>query len=138
MPLTIPAAVFIAPMGSPIAYQRVFADALSISDAVLERFKAHVEQRLQFQWRDLEVADVSRLVDTPPLFIVHAKDDKGVIVENSTKLAEAAKQANVPHELVLFETGGHGFGLGAPGSECSVWPEKLIAWMRSQKLLVEP
>lgn len=75
---------------------------------------------------------------TPPLFIVHAKDDKSVIVENSTKLAEAAKLANVPHELVLFEEGGHGFGLGPPGSECSAWPDRLLAWMRVQKLLMNP
>lgn len=72
---------------------------------------------------------------TPPLFIVHAKDDKGVVVENSTKLADAAKAAGVPHELVLFETGGHGFGLGAPDSESAAWFDKLLTWMRDQKFL---
>ena len=72
---------------------------------------------------------------TPPLFIVHAKDDKGVIVENSTKLAEAAKKAGVPHELVLFETGGHGFGLGKPGSEAAVWFDRLMTWMQAQKFV---
>jgi len=74
---------------------------------------------------------------TPPLFICHAKDDKGVIVENSTKLAEAAKSAGVPNELVLFETGGHGFGLGPPGSECSAWFDKMLTWMRGQKVLAQ-
>ncbi len=73
---TVPAAVFIAPMGSPVAYQRVFADALSIPDAVLERFKANVERRLQFAWHDLEVAEVSRVVATPPLLVVHDRDDR--------------------------------------------------------------
>lgn len=72
---------------------------------------------------------------TPPLFIVHAKDDKGVVVENSTNLAAAAKQANVPHELVLFETGGHGFGLGAPDSENAAWFDRMLKWMQAQQLL---
>lgn len=85
----VPAAVFIAPMGSPIAYQRVFADALGIPDRVLERFKTHVEQRLQFRWQDLEVADVSRIVDTPPLLIVHDRDDRETSWRESQNVAAA-------------------------------------------------
>ncbi len=92
---SVPSAVFIAPMGSPIAYQRVFADALSISDAVLERFKAHVEQRLQFQWQDLEVADVARLVDTPPLFVVHDRDDRETSWRESQNIVAAWPDATM-------------------------------------------
>jgi pimeloyl-ACP methyl ester carboxylesterase len=92
---TVPAAVFIAPMGSPIAYQRVFADALGIPDRVLERFKTHVEQRLQFKWQDLEVADVSRIVDTPPLFIVHDRDDRETSWRESQNVVAAWPDARL-------------------------------------------
>jgi pimeloyl-ACP methyl ester carboxylesterase len=91
----IPAAVFIAPMGSPISYQRVFADALSLSDAVLERFKANVERRLQFRWQDLEVADVSRFVDTPPLFVVHDRDDRETSWRESENIVAAWPDATL-------------------------------------------
>jgi pimeloyl-ACP methyl ester carboxylesterase len=100
---SIPAAVFIAPMGSPISYQRVFADALSLSDAVLERFKSNVELHLQFRWEDLEMAGVGRAVDTPPLFIVHDRDDRETSWRESQNIAAAW-----PHATMRTTTGlGH-------------------------------
>jgi len=72
---------------------------------------------------------------TPPLFLVHALDDKAVIPKNSELVADAAKKAGVPCELTLFNTGGHGFGLGKPGSEASQWPGKCDAWLRERGVL---
>jgi acetyl esterase/lipase len=72
---------------------------------------------------------------TPPLFLVHARDDKAVIPKNSELFAEAAKRAGVPCELTLINTGGHGFGLGKPGSEASQWPAKCEAWLRERGIL---
>jgi pimeloyl-ACP methyl ester carboxylesterase len=108
---SVPAAVFIAPMGSPIAYQRVLADALSISDAVLERFKANVERRLQFRWQDLEVADVPRLVATPPLLLVHDRDDRETSWRESQGIVAAW-----PDSTMRTTTGlGHNRILRDPG-----------------------
>jgi len=92
---SVPAAVFIAPMGSPISYQRVFADALGLPDAVLERFKANVERRLGFTWPELEVADVSRVADTPPLFIVHDRDDRETSWRESQHIVAAWPDATM-------------------------------------------
>jgi hypothetical protein len=36
----------------------------------------------------------------------------------------------VPAELHLFERGGHGFGLGVPGSPAAAWPGLFLAWIR--------
>ena len=91
----IPAAVFIAPMGSPIAYQRVFADALSLPDAVMERFKANVERDLQFRWRDLEVAEVSAVASTPPLLVVHDRDDRETSWRESRDIVAAWPDARL-------------------------------------------
>ena len=33
-------------------------------------------------------------------------------------------------ELHLFERGGHGFGLGVPGSPAAAWPGLFLAWIR--------
>ena len=66
---------------------------------------------------------------TPPAFLVHAKDD-GVKVENSLLYAEALKKNGVKHELLIFEKGGHGFGLGLSGGEPAAWPDKFIAWVK--------
>ena len=92
---SVPAAVFIAPMGSPIAYQHVFANALSIPDAVIERFKANVERRLQFTWSDLEVSDVPRVVETPPLFVIHDRDDRETSWRESENVVAAWPDASM-------------------------------------------
>jgi acetyl esterase/lipase len=60
--------------------------------------------------------------DTPPSFVVHARDDTNVPVTNSLLFVEACQRAGVPVELHLYETGGHGFGLGVHGGEVANWP----------------
>ena len=71
---------------------------------------------------------------TPPTFLVHAKDDK-VKVENSIRFYEALKRAHVPCEIQLYEKGGHGYGLGVNGGEVATWPARCAAWMKTRKLL---
>jgi acetyl esterase/lipase len=72
---------------------------------------------------------------TPPLLMVHAKDDKVVKIENTYQVAEAAKKSGIPCDTIIFNTGGHGFGLGPPGSECSAWFDQFLAWLRKGKFL---
>jgi acetyl esterase/lipase len=86
-------------------------------------------------WLDKFSADQNISKQTPPLFIVHAEDDKTVPVENSLRVAEAASKAGVPCDLVLLKTGGHGFGLGSHGGEPAVWPKLCIDWMRARQIL---
>lgn len=50
--------------------------------------------------------------DTPPCFIWHTWEDKGVPVENSLKFAEALRLHGVPFDLHIYERGPHGLGLG--------------------------
>ena len=86
-------------------------------------------------WLDRFSADQNISKQTPPLFIVHAEDDKTVPVENSLRVAEAASKAGVPCDVVLLKTGGHGFGLGMHGGEPAAWPKLCIDWMRSRQIL---
>ncbi len=67
--------------------------------------------------------------DAPPLFFVHAWDDK-IDPRNSLLLAAAAKAAGVPCEVHLYDTGGHGYGL-RPVAEKPVttWPARCADWM---------
>ncbi len=92
---TIPAAVFLAPMGSPIAYRRVFGEALGIPEKVLDRFAANVERRLGFTWPQLEVTDVPNVVDTPPLFVVHDRDDRETSWRESQNIVAAWPDASM-------------------------------------------
>ncbi|WP_231460327.1 MULTISPECIES: alpha/beta hydrolase [unclassified Pedobacter] len=69
---------------------------------------------------------------TPPIFLVHAKDDKTVPVANSILLSEALKKNGVKTELYLYEKGGHGFGLKNKTSDVD-WFNLMADWMKKEK-----
>jgi acetyl esterase/lipase len=69
--------------------------------------------------------------NTPPTFLVHATDDKGVPVENSLLFYQALKDNGVPAEMHIYPKGGHGFGLAVGKGYLETWTERLVEWMRS-------
>jgi acetyl esterase/lipase len=81
--------------------------------------------------------------DTPPTFLAHTNEDKGVPAENSLLFALALRTAGVPVELHLFEKGPHGLGLGAgwashkiPADEAfQAWPHLCATWLKGHGFL---
>lgn len=59
---------------------------------------------------DSLLADLKVTKKTPPTFLVHAFND-GVSAMSSISLMAELKKNNVPAELHVFESGGHGYGL---------------------------
>ena len=72
---------------------------------------------------------------TPPTFLVHGNDDKGVPAENSIFFYLALRKAEVPAEMHIYENGRHGFGLGKKFGAVSSWPVRCEEWMRGRGLL---
>jgi acetyl esterase/lipase len=81
--------------------------------------------------------------ETPPTFLAHTNEDKGVPAENSLLFALALRKAGVPVELHLFEKGPHGLGLGtgwashkiAPDEAFQAWPRLCAAWFKGRGFL---
>jgi acetyl esterase/lipase len=73
--------------------------------------------------------------ETPPAFIVQAKDDKAVDVRNSIYFYNALQKNGVPAEIHLYEQGGHGFGLYNKMST-DKWTDWLKVWMKNNGFLV--
>ena len=75
---------------------------------------------------------VERLVTSqmPATFLVQALDDPVAPVDNSLLMLAALRSAGVPAELHLFQAGGHGWGLGAEGSQVHAWTGLFVAWCR--------
>lgn len=71
---------------------------------------------------------------TPPTFLVHAKDDKTVIVQNSERFYEALLKNKVPADIYLYEKGGHGFGMFNKTSDV-LWMNLLEERLRKNKLI---
>lgn len=67
---------------------------------------------------------------TPPTFLVHAQDDKGVPIENSLLYYQALHKNGVKASLHIYPTGGHGFGFGLGKGAVERWREVLLEWMK--------
>ena len=59
----------------------------------------------------------------PPVFLLHAADDKTVPVANTLMMFTALRAKAIPTEMHVFEEGGHGFGLRSiDGKPVAAWP----------------
>ena len=64
----------------------------------------------------------------PPVFLAQAADDPVSPIENSLLMFAALRRADILPEMHIFRAGGHGWGLGAPGSEVAAWPALFARW----------
>jgi acetyl esterase/lipase len=72
--------------------------------------------------------------DAPRTFLVCADDDRSHVVTTVNLYLDLEKQ-NVPSEMHIYASGGHGFGLRQSSKPVATWPERLKDWMVDQKLL---
>ncbi len=71
-------------------------------------------------------------VHTPPTLLIHATDDKAVPVENSLLYYSALKKVGVSASLLVYENGGHGFGMAQKQSgSAKNWTEHTRQWLSS-------
>lgn len=73
---------------------------------------------------------------TPPTFLVHAATDDSVPVANSIRFFEALQRHKVPVELIVYPSGGHGFGLNN-ATTSDRWIDRCRQWLQSQGLIGE-
>jgi acetyl esterase/lipase len=72
--------------------------------------------------------------ETPPAFLVHAKDDNTVPYANSIMFADSLKKYHVPVEVFLFEKGDHGFGMYNNTSN-QLWMDHCIRWLKNEHFI---
>lgn len=66
---------------------------------------------------------------SPPFFLAQAEDDTISDPHNTLILAAACRRAGVPVEMQRYPSGGHGFGMGRPGTLTVEWPARYEAWL---------
>lgn len=83
------------------------------------------------KWVDFFSNELQVKPDTPPTFIFHSQDDKGVPVAHSLLFYESLLKNQVPAEMHLYPTGGHGFSLSVnkEGTQRG-WMENCIRWIQ--------
>jgi len=65
---------------------------------------------------------------TPSTFILHARDDQAVSVDNTINYTEVLKEKGVSVKQVILDEGGHGFGYN-PDSPTFSWTQNLQEWL---------
>ncbi|WBO20733.1 alpha/beta hydrolase [Sphingomonas abietis] len=65
----------------------------------------------------------------PPMFLVQAQDDPISNIANTAILEDADRRAGVPVERHVLSSGGHGFGMGQPGTPTGLWPSWYESWL---------
>jgi acetyl esterase/lipase len=79
--------------------------------------------------RDGQLAgDLNLKANIPPTLIVHNEDDKTFVP--GTKLYHALlDKAGHPNELLMYPTGGHGYGLHCT-KDAKAWPHDALPWLK--------
>jgi acetyl esterase/lipase len=119
-------AVFTGASGVEMTYEKIDqADELSARpDFLVTIYPAYMQES-----KSLAV-DASTWVDakTPPTFIAVSHND--VFAPSSVALYSALLKAEVAAELHIYPDGGHGYGLGRPGSRAAAWPAACALWLQ--------
>lgn len=69
---------------------------------------------------------------TPPTLLIHADDDASVPPQNSILFYEALKKNKVPAAMLIYDRGGHGFGMAAADPFTGQWPSAVVQWLSRQ------
>lgn len=72
--------------------------------------------------------------NAPPMFAALAMDD-GMFSRGEFGIVTSWRDAGRPVELHVFQSGGHGFGLGAPGTTNALLMPEFLAWLEMRGLL---
>lgn len=70
--------------------------------------------------------------DCAPVFMVGAADDPIAKPWNMVAMETACRKVQVPVERHLLVSGGHGFGMGKPGSPSARWSIMLDPWLAAR------
>jgi len=80
--------VLLAPPANPASWLAALTAQVGVGEATLRRFRVRTEQRLRFQWHDLDIRGLARELERPVL-VVHDWDDRVVPWTEGAAIADA-------------------------------------------------
>lgn len=113
---------FIVPVYPVVSMQDSIAHKRSRKNLLGKNFDREMQDKFSME---LQVNE-----NMPPVFLVTTKDDPVVLCQNSIVLAEALENASVSYRFLLYEKGGHGFGMNKKkGGEAAEWKSLFKEWL---------
>lgn len=113
------------------AFQILFYPVISLDSAITHQgtrrgfLGENPSQQLVDQWS----ADKNVTPATPPAILLLSSDDKAVPPVNSINYFNALRGAGVPAAMMIYDTGGHGWGFRDTFSYHSQVLDELAAWL---------
>ncbi|MDL2261965.1 alpha/beta hydrolase [Bacteroidales bacterium OttesenSCG-928-I21] len=120
---------FVVPVYPVVSMQDEIAHKRSRKNLLTRKFTQTEKNKFSMEMQVLN-SNIS------PVFLVATKDDPVVDYKNSVVLVEALKKYNAKHKFLLYETGGHGFGMDKEkAGAAALWNIEFIKWLGEQKIL---
>ncbi len=79
--------------------------------------------------------DIDVSAEIPPTLLIHAKDDPIDPVHYSQVYERELKKAGVTVKLIIYENGGHAFGVRKQGADTDRWTDDALEWLREIKII---
>lgn len=79
--------------------------------------------------------DIEISTEIPPTLLVHAKDDLIDPINYSEVYEKELKKAGVNVKLLIYQTGGHNFGVRKQGKDTDRWTVDALEWLKEIKIL---
>lgn len=80
-------------------------------------------------------SDIVVSKEVPPTLLIHAKDDPVDPVYYSEVYERELKKAGANVELIVYEHGGHAFGVKIQGKDTDRWTVDALQWLKKIKVL---
>ena len=117
---------FVVPVYPVVSMKDEIAHKRSRRNLLTRRYTP--EQQTRFSM------ELSIPANLPPTFVVTAKDDPVVDYRNSVKLDQSLSKAGIPHQFLLYDTGGHGYGMSEKiAPEAGQWKKTFLKWLSTLK-----
>ena len=75
------------------------------------------------------VADFAFDGKTPPMCLIHGDADR-ISAMGSVAVYHKLRTMNIPAEIHIYATVGHGFGMKPQGDHVGAWMDRVYAWMK--------
>lgn len=114
-------------------FQVLFYPVISMQDDITHRGSREslIGKEPSKELVDMYSNELQVNAQTPPAFILHSSDDRGVPVENTIRYYQALVKNRVPVSLHCYPVGGHGWGYRDNFPYKHEWKGELEKWLRS-------
>jgi len=105
---------------------------ISMNDSICHKGSKEKLIGPEFSAKDVELFSLEKQVTkkSQPTFLMSAKDDKVVPIENTYRYQQSLNRLGVPNTLFTYEEGGHGFGM-INKTDTRDWFAAMLDWLKS-------